>query len=507
VSRLPLRFCQPQFAGLVEAKPMLTPITANQQETSADAATRARSARWALAGLSIAMLLPSLGISVANVALPTLAEAFSASFGQVRWVVLAYLLAITSLIVSAGRLGDMIGRRRLLLIGIALFTAASILCGFAPALWLLIAARVIQGLGAAIMMALSIALVGETVPKAKTGSAMGLLGTMSAIGTALGPATGGILIAKFGWPSIFLINVPLGLLALLLAYRRLPSDRLAPDANPVRFDTAGTLLLALSLAAYALAMTVGRGRIDSLNMALLLAAVLGAGVFVFAESKVASPLIRLELFRNPALSGSLAMNVLISAVMMATLVVGPFYLARALGLDPASVGVVMSIGPIVSALSGVIAGRAVDRLGASSIVTAGLAAMAAGAFALSVLPSVFGVGGYIAAVAVLTPGYALFQAANNTAVMMDVRPDQRGVVSGMLSLSRNFGLITGASVMGAVFALSSGASDMATAHPESVAVGMRITFITADFLILVSLGIAVGSRALAARASLARDAS
>ncbi len=171
------------------------------------------SVRWALASLSLSMLLASLGTSIANVGLPTLAQAFDASFQQVQWIVLAYLLAITTLIVSVGRLGDLIGRRRLLLAGILLFTMASVLCGVAPTLGLLIAARAAQGLGAAIMMALAIALVGETVPKARLGSAMGLLGTMSAIGTALGPSLGGVLIAGLGWRAIFLVNVPLGLLS------------------------------------------------------------------------------------------------------------------------------------------------------------------------------------------------------------------------------------------------------------------------------------------------------
>ena len=164
-------------------------------------------------------------------ALPTLAQAFAASFQQVQWIVLAYLLASTTLIVSVGRLGDIAGRRRLLLTGIALFTVASVLCGAAPTLWLLIAARAVQGLGAAIMMALSMAFVGETVPKARTGGAMGLLGAMSAVGTALGPSLGGILIAGLSWRSIFLVNVPLSIAAFLLAVRSLPADRARPKAE------------------------------------------------------------------------------------------------------------------------------------------------------------------------------------------------------------------------------------------------------------------------------------
>ena len=453
------------------------------------------------------MLLSSLGTSIANVALPTLAQAFSASFQEVQWIVLAYLLAITTLIVSVGRLGDITGRRRLLLAGIFLFIAASVVCSVAPTLWLLIGARAAQGLGAAVMMALTMAFVGEIVPKAKTGSAMGLLGTMSAIGTALGPSLGGLLIAGLGWRAIFLVNLPLGILTLLLAYRYLPADRPARKADQAGFDTMGTLLLALTLAAYALAVTVGGGHFDRHNMALLLAAALGGGLFVLAQARVASPLIRLSAFRNAVLSASLAMNLLVSAVMMATLVVGPFYLSRALGLNAALVGIVMSIGPIISTLSGIPAGRIVDRLGAPFMVIIGLIEMAAGSFALSVLPATFGIAGYIAALVVLTPGYQLFQAANNTAVMMDVHPDQRGVISGMLNLSRNLGLITGASVMGAVFALASATIDITTAHPEAVATGMRITFAVAAILIVVALALAVGSRALASRSSLPGEVS
>ena len=460
------------------------------------------SARWALASLSLSMLLSSLGTSIANVGLPTLAQAFNATFQDVQWVVLAYLLAITSLIVSVGRLGDLIGRRRLLLAGIALFTLASLLCGLAPRLGWLIAARALQGLGAAILMALSLALVAETLPKARTGSAMGLLGSMSAIGTALGPSLGGVLIAGLGWQAIFLAMLPLGVLTFLLARRYLPVDRRDARAERAGFDPAGTLLLALTLAAYALAMTLGRGHWGSLNIALLLAAACGVGLFLWVESRVASPLLRLALFRDPGLSASLAMNALVSTVMMATLVVGPFYLARALGLDAALVGLVMSIGPLVSALSGVPAGRLVDRVGAPLMLGVGLGAMAAGALALSGLPGLFGIAGYIAAMLVLTPGYQLFQAANNTAVMLDVQPDQRGVISGMLSLSRNLGLITGASAMGAVFALGAMTTDISTATPAAVASGMRISFALAAVLIVVALAIAYASQARSRRAVL-----
>jgi EmrB/QacA subfamily drug resistance transporter len=465
--------------------------------------------QWALASLSLSMLLSSLSTSIANVALPTLAQAFAASFHEVQWVVLAYLLAITTLIVSVGRLGDVVGRRRLLLAGLLLFTAASALCGAAPALWLLIAARAAQGLGAAVMMALTLAFVGETVPKEKTGRAMGLLGTMSAVGTALGPSLGGLLIAGLGWRTIFLVNLPLGALNILLAYRYLPFDRRMPKTvwGGSGFDNIGTLLLALTLAAYALAMTIGRGRFGPLNVALLLAAVVGVGLFVLAEKKAASPLIRLAMFRDPGLSASLAMSLLVATVMMATLVVGPFYLSRALGLDTAAVGLVAAVGPVVVALAGVPAGRMTDRFSAERMTILGLFGIAVGSFSLSAMPTGFGIAGYVAPLVVIAAGYALFQTANNTAVMTDVPRDQRGVISGMLNLSRNLGLITGASVMGAVFAFMSGAIDITTARPEMVAAGMRATFSVAAVLIACALIIAVGSRAVVMRSSLARRGS
>ena len=478
---------------------MSEPIPARRDEAATESAEKAPSARWALAGLALSMLLSALGTSIANVALPTLAGAFSASFREVQWIVLAYLLAITALIVGVGRLGDITGRRRLLLAGIALFTAASVVCAVAPTLWLLIAARAAQGLGAAIMMALTMAFVGDTVPKAKTGSAMGLLGTMSAIGTALGPSLGGALIAGLGWRAIFLVNLPLGLLTLLLAYRHLPVDPRRPGADRPRFDHAGTLLLALTLAAYALAMTLGRGSFGPLNLALLLVAALGLGLFVLVQARATSPLLRLAMFRDPVLTTSLAMSVLVSSVLMATLVVGPFHLSRALGLDAATVGLVLSVGPLVVALTGVPAGRLADRLGARRLTIFGLLGMAAGSILLATLPASLGIPGYLVPIVVMTAGYALFQTANNAAVMTDLRPSQRGVISGMLNLSRNLGLITGASVMGAVFALASATTDITTAPPGAVAAGMRTTFAVAAILIVAALAAAVGTRRSSAK--------
>jgi len=261
------------------------------------------------------------------------------------------------------------------------------------------------------------------------------------------------------------------------------------------------------LAAYALSMTAGGGAFGALNLALLAGGLAGAAVFVFVESRVASPLVRLALFRNPVLSAGLPMNALVSTVMMATLVVGPFYLTRVLGLDDARVGLVVAVGPLISIFCGVPAGRMVDRLGAPRMAIIGLVALAAGSAALATLPELFGVPGYIAALMVLTPGYQLFQAANNTSVMADVAQDQRGVTSGLLNLSRNLGLITGASFMGAVFALAAGTVDLSGAAPDAVATGMKAVFAVGALLMTIALAIAAIGQGFTRRRAVAETLS
>ncbi|MCW2245045.1 EmrB/QacA subfamily drug resistance transporter [Azospirillum fermentarium] len=449
--------------------------------------TMPMTARWALGGLSLAMLMPSLDTSIANTALPALSAAFAAPFPQVQWVVLSYLLAVTCLIAGAGRLGDVAGRRRVLLAGTALFTAASLVCSLASTLWVLIAARAAQGAGAAAMMALTTALVGSAVPADRAGRAIGLLGTMSAAGTALGPSLGGLLTAAFGWRAIFLVTVPLGLLVLGVAWRTLPADPPRERDGQAALDPVGILLLALPVGAYALAMTGGAGPAP----ALLAVAAVGAVLFVRAQAHSPAPLLHVALFRGRALGAGLAATLLVSAVVMATLVIGPFYLSQGLGLDAAHAGLVLSAGPLAAAVASVPAGRVVDRWGSGRVTVAGLGGMVVGLSALSTVAAGFGVAGYMAAIVTVTIGYAFFQVANNTAIVTGAPDGRRGAVSGVLSLSRNLGLVTGASVMGSLFAAASAALG-------DVAGGMRVTFAAAAVLILVALAV-IGHAQAAAR--------
>jgi MFS family permease len=381
----------------------------------------------ALLGLALSVLASSLGTSAANVALPALSARFSAPFSAVQWVVVAYLLTMTLALLPVGRLGDARGRRRVLVGSLAVHVVASVACATAPTLALLVAARAAQGLGAAGAMALSVALVGDVVPAARTGRAMGLVGATSSVGTALGPSLGGVLLETSGVPAVFAAQAAVGLAALALV-------RATPASPPL------------------------------------------------ARAGVATPFDR-------AIAPALAASALVSCVVMTSMVVGPFYLSRALGLGAARVGLVMSIGSVVAAATGYPAGRLVDRLGARRTARAGLSAVVAGTLALALRPERLGVVGYVAPMAVTTAGYALFSAANVTGVLRRVGPAARGAVSGTLSLSRNVGLVAGALLMGAVFALAAGARDVTTATPHAIAGALRATYALAAALAALALGL------------------
>lgn len=327
-----------------------------------------------------------------------------------------------------------------------------------------------------------------------------LLASMSAIGTALGPSLGGLVLAQFGWRALFVINAPLGLLTLLMALCALPtSQSRSADAPRAPFDSIGTIVLAITLGFYALAMTLGRGHFGVVNLALLFASACALGAFISVEARAPAPLIRLAMLSEKELSAGLFASTIVAAVMMTTLIVGPFYLSRSLSLSAAAIGLTMSAGPLVAALAGAPSGRIVDRFGAPRMSIAGLIGLLAGAFLLAIAPAWFGLLGYLAAIAVLTASYALFQAANTTQMLTHAKADERGLVSGLLNLSRNLGLVTGASVMGAIFALSSGAPDLTHLPPATVGAGMAKTFFVAAALVAPALAAALLARPGAAK--------
>lgn len=439
-----------------------------------------------LTALAGAMLLASLGTSIATVALPGLARAFPATVAELQWVVLAYLLAVTVTIVVAGRLGDLHGDRRLLIGGLAVFTLASTLCAASNSLAMLIAARALQGLGGAVLMAMPMSIARNAVAAGRTGIVMGMLGTMSAIGTGLGPSLGGILMENFGWQAAFLLLTGAGVVALVLAVLGIP--KMPAAGAKAGMDWRGTALLAIGLGLYALAMSGASGA-AGWGLALLVGSVAVLWLFARSQRHAASPLVPMSMLADRVIGPGLVANLLVGTVMMATLVVGALFLSFALRLDGTQTGLVMAVGPITAALVGVPAGALADRLGPQRAMMIGLGETCLGLVALAFLPGWFGMAGYVGAVMVLTPGFQLFLAANNANVMLAAPSAQRGMVSGLLGLSRNLGLLTGASAMATLFAWLIGDEPIASAAPDRIGMAFTVVFLVAAGLAVVSAGL------------------
>lgn len=363
--------------------------------------------------LATCMLLAALGTSIPNVALPTMMDFFGATIPDVQLIILAYLLSSTISIIFIGRLGDLFGHRKVLLLGLSFYIVSALVAGLSTSLWVVVSLRAMQGLGSAALMAMSIAMVTDVMPKHKVGKAVGLLGSASAFGTASGPSIGGAIL-HFGWPAVFFFMGGVGIVIFFLVIFFIPET--TKTSTPERFTFRGASKLSLNL----------------------------------------------------------VMNACVSIVMMSTLVVGPFYLSQTLGLTGTEVGLIMTVGPLVSIISGIPAGKIADKVGQQKVLTFGLFQLLFGAISFAFLPQLLGIVGYVISAALLSPGYQLFQAANSSMVILKTPNGLRGSVSGLLSFSRNTGLIAGVSMMGFVF------------HRF----GMQVTFFTAAGIAVFAILIA-----------------
>jgi MFS family permease len=436
----------------------------------------------ALIGPSVSVILAALGISSVAVVLPQLSQEFTGSLLDPSLVVSAYILAVTALIVPAGRAGDIFGKRTILIAGLLLFLFGVLAAYFSTTLSHLIISRLAQGAGAAAMMAMPLAQVREFAPQNQTGRWMGVMGTMSAIGTASGPALAGMIASHFDWRAVFLFQVPLTVIALVFCFMfSIRGKRLSGRS---RIDYAGAATLAALLAAFVLLMSDLKDGIDV--GALLFGAVTLLLMYIFwmIEKRAHDPLIPLALVKSVDLRISFVMNATVSMIMMGMLIVGPYFLTLGLGLTTAQMGLAMSVGPITSAFSGMPAGRLTEKLGAHRTVFLGLLAMILSTVAMAVLPYLFALGGFLLAFMLLAPSYQVFLAALNTSVMEDTLDKNQGVTSGLLNLSRNFGFILGASITSPIFWLIENTDKGALIEADRISKAMAGTFIFASVLVL-----------------------
>jgi EmrB/QacA subfamily drug resistance transporter len=434
--------------------------------------------------VSIGAFLGQLDASIVTLALPTLQQQFDASLAAVEWVALSYLLVLIASVTAVGRLADMIGRKLLYTYGFAIFTLASVGCGLSPTLGVLIGFRVVQALGAAMLQANSVALIATAIPRASLGRAIGIQGAAQAVGLALGPTVGGLLIGVAGWRSIFFLNGPVGVIGLVLAWLLLPRSRdLAPR---VRFDWLGLGFFGPAVVAFLLALNVAGNSVIVAPLLLLVAAAILVGLFIRRERHTSAPLVDPRLFRNLDFNAGIASGLLSYLVLFAVLFVVPFFLEHARHLSTTRAGLELGVLPIALAIVAPFAGRARDRIGARIPTVTGMVLVAVLLVGLALADrSSVAVVVLLAGVGV---GLGLFTPANNAAIMAAAPQEHSGMAGGVLNLTRGLGTAIGVAVTGLVLGLRN--AEQPHASPHVVTVGFQTC-------VLVLAVVAVAAAALA----------
>jgi EmrB/QacA subfamily drug resistance transporter len=406
---------------------------------------------WTLIAVSVATFMLLLDITVVNVALPSIREDLGASFSDLQWVVDAYALTLAALVLTAGSLADRLGRRRLFVAGLAIFSVASLLCALAPDPTFLNLARALQGVGGAVMFAVSLALVAQEFPAGRErGTAMGIYGASIGVAVAIGPLVGGALTDSLGWESVFYLNVPVGIAAIAVTYLKLRESR---DPNATRVDWAG--VATFSGALFLLVLALVRGNDEGWGSTLIVSLLAGSAVllatFIAIERRVAEPMLPLGLFKLPTFTGVQLAAFAVSGSAFALFLYLTLYLQSYLGYSPLEAGLRYLPITLASFVFAPIAGALLSRLPARVMLSAGLATAGVGLLLMSGIEAgnewTTMLGGFL----VLGAGTGLLNPVIADVAVSVVPKERSGMAAGINDTFRQVGVAVGIAVWGAIF--------------------------------------------------------
>ena len=409
---------------------------------------------WTLVVVGSGTFMSALDTSIVNIALPAIGHSTGAPLDTLEWVVLAYLLAVTGTLLVFGRIADVHGKRRIYMAGQVLFAVGSLLCGVSGRIGPLVASRVLQGLGASMILALSPAVLIGAFPAEERGRALGLQATMTYLGLSIGPALGGWLTEHLGWPAIFLVNVPIGLAMVTLSSHALVKEARPEHGSTPLFDVAGAALMAAALSALLFALSHGQrlGWTQPLIAGLLVASAAGWVAFVMVERRTDHPALDVGLFSSWTFSASTLAAFLCYSCMAAVNLTAPFLLIRACGLSASRAGLVLMAIPLAMLAFTAPSGYLSDRVGVRLPATAGMVAFSAGALLLLRVAPGNGVQAFLPGALAVGVGAGLFTAPNNSAIMSAAPPATPRRAGAVLTAARTSGFAFGTASAGAIYA-------------------------------------------------------
>ncbi len=441
---------------------------------------------YILLAVGIGTFMSALDGSVANTILPIIRQDFNSTVSAVEWAVIVYLVVVSGLLLSFGRLGDLIGHKPIYLAGYGLFVSGSILCGLAQNPTILSVFRGLQAIGGAMLMSNSPAILTQTFPPQQRGRVLGLQGTMTYLGLMTGPALGGFLAQVFSWRLVFFINVPVGLAGLTLSALFISSIR--SDIQKERFDIPGSLLFLFGLSTLMLALNEGSswGWLSLLTISLLAVSIAGMIGFVYLELRTVEPMLDMSLFKDRLFSSGAGAAVLNYMAMYSITFLLPFYLIQGRGFSPAAAGLILTAQPLMMAIITPISGTLSDKIGTRLPATLGMAILAIGTFMLAWIngnSSSF----YLAvSLAIVGIGVGMFVSPNNSAIMGSAPRRRQGIAAGVLATARNVGMVLGVGLSGAVLTTLTSSSD-----PSLSLVDSQLIFNAMHAGFLLATGIAV----------------